>query len=456
MSAKPALGKRILLISFGLLLSLIILESGLRLAGFALTALQERRNLRSLQTAGSYRILCLGESTTQGQYPPFLAASLNQNSRQVKFTVIDEGKGGTMTPAILSHVEGYLDKYHPDMVVAMMGINDGLAPHLPPEFRTDSHSLFESLRIYELARLIRLHFAVRRDAAAGRPVPRNSGPASEDEYVELGADFLARGQFDQSEASLKKALALNPRNLQAYLHLGDGYKLQGRFAEAEASYEKAVEIDSSFVSAYLQLGYVDRSQNKFKQAEAGEEAALKLDPKNGWAYCELGDIYKQEGRLKLAERWYRKGLEVSDSLASARLYGELATISANDGRTAQANEYYEKARRAVEAGPMSSGPSTARNYQALKAILDRRKIKLVCVQYPMRSVASLKEIFAGQADGVIFVDNEGPFRAAVGRDGVAAYFRDMFGGDFGHCTDKGNQLLGENIAKAILRELFGA
>ena len=28
------------------------------------------------------------------------------------------------------------------------------------------------------------------------------------------------------------------------------------------------------------------------------------------------------------------------------------------------------------------------------------------------------------------------------------YFRDMFGGDFGHCTDKGNR-------NVILREVFG-
>ena len=31
---------------------------------------------------------------------------------------------------------------------------------------------------------------------------------------------------------------------------------------------------------------------------------------------------------------------------------------------------------------------------------------------------------------------------------------DMFGGDFGHCTVKGNRLLAENVARVILKEIF--
>jgi hypothetical protein len=30
----------------------------------------------------------------------------------------------------------------------------------------------------------------------------------------------------------------------------------------------------------------------------------------------------------------------------------------------------------------------------------------------------------------------------------------MFGGDFGHCTDRGNRLLAENIADTIVKEAF--
>ncbi len=94
---------------------------------------------------------------------------------------------------------------------------------------------------------------------------------------------------------------------------------------------------------------------------------------------------------------------------------------------------------------------TIYNYLKLKAILDKRGIKLVCVQYPMRSVETLKRVF-GPGTGVIFVDNENTFKDAVEREGSKEYFVDMFAGDFGHCTTKGNRLLAKNIADALEKE----
>ena len=76
------------------------------------------------------------------------------------------------------------------------------------------------------------------------------------------------------------------------------------------------------------------------------------------------------------------------------------------------------------------------------------------MQYPMCSVEPLKKIFAGQ-EGIIFVDNEKVFKDALREGGYRAYFIDMFAGDFGHCTEKGNRLLAENIAKVILKNIFG-
>lgn len=99
-------------------------------------------------------------------------------------------------------------------------------------------------------------------------------------------------------------------------------------------------------------------------------------------------------------------------------------------------------------------PVTVNNYRKLKEILDKRGIRLVCVQYPMRSIWPLKKIFKGQQENITFVDNEKIFKDAIKTGGSRTYFRDMFVGDFGHCTDKGNWLLAENIANVILREVF--
>nr|MBU1328568.1 hypothetical protein [Candidatus Omnitrophota bacterium] len=73
----------------------------------------------------------------------------------------------------------------------------------------------------------------------------------------------------------------------------------------------------------------------------------------------------------------------------------------------------------------------------------------------MRNIAPLKKIFKEEMEGsIVFVDNERIFKDAVKDKGYKEYFNDMFDGDFGHCTPKGNKLLAENIASTILKEVF--
>jgi hypothetical protein len=72
----------------------------------------------------------------------------------------------------------------------------------------------------------------------------------------------------------------------------------------------------------------------------------------------------------------------------------------------------------------------------------------------MRNVEPLKRIFE-QDKGVIFVDNESVFKEALKKASYKEYFKDMFGGDFGHCTDQGNQLLAWNVTNTTLKEIFG-
>ena len=72
----------------------------------------------------------------------------------------------------------------------------------------------------------------------------------------------------------------------------------------------------------------------------------------------------------------------------------------------------------------------------------------------IRYCGRLKKIFEDNADGIIFVDNEKSFKGMVSKSSYKEYFKDIFSGDFGHCTDKGNRLLAENIANVILKEVF--
>ena len=61
--------KKILLIITGIILSLFILECGLRCAGWTISSYQQYKNSKILKNKSQYTIMCLGESLTRKQYP---------------------------------------------------------------------------------------------------------------------------------------------------------------------------------------------------------------------------------------------------------------------------------------------------------------------------------------------------------------------------------------------------
>ncbi|MDD2680269.1 MAG: tetratricopeptide repeat protein [Candidatus Omnitrophica bacterium] len=202
---------------------------------------------------------------------------------------------------------------------------------------------------------------------------------------------------------------------QAYL---PGIKLEEAHAESiptEDALKKEIELNPKDDKAYTGLGWCYQHQGNFAQAEDAFKKAIELNPKNDNAYGAILVLYEETGRAGLAKEYAKK-------VNRLRL------------------EYHK--------------PVTVNNYRKLKEILAKRGIRLVCVQYPMCSVEPLEKIFE-KDEGVIFVDNEATFKAMVKKSGFQAVFRDMFGGDFGHCTPKGNKLLAENIANVILKEVFG-
>jgi tetratricopeptide (TPR) repeat protein len=597
----------------GLILSLVLLEVGLRLGGFIFSSIQGYENLRSIKQKGAYRILCLGESTTEGQYPHLLEQVLNQHHIGMRFSVIDKGKGATDSYFILSRVESYLAEYHPDMVVAMMGINDSGVRYYEDIPESDTW-LFKHCRVYRFGRTLYMHLLnklrnkdiygsnrtdpgrvakpedartlvnktalsnempsdkVKRSDLRGsgeNPGPQSpslnhSGfseaekslkkaigldpnndntyvglgrlyqdqghspqagdlfrkaielnpknddayaglgrfylehgnssqagdlfrkaielnPKNDDACVGLGRLYLEQGKFPQAEDAFKKAIGMNPIDGHAYFELGSLYRKQVKQSEAEDAFKKAIELDPENDIAYMELGQLYRSQERYPQAEDLYKRAIELDPENFNAYHGLGFIYLDQGKLSQAEDCFKNaaGLNPRDDL-----YLQLGWLCLDQNKFTQAEGwfkkaieihpqhyylysaisiFYEKIRRpelaaeyaqkAKELRFWNLNSVTVSNYHKLKEILDRKGIKLVCVQYPVRNLGPLKKIFENDKD-VIFVDNEQVFKEALRKGSYKEYFRDMFAGDFGHCTQKGNGLLAENIADVILREVF--
>lgn len=445
------------IIILGVFLSVLLLEALIRITGGITSSLQERRNRDSLRKKAAYRIMCLGESTTaiggEDSYPAQLQDILNESYKDTRFIVINKGVTGCNSSGILSLLEENLQKYRPDMVIAMMGHNDGGVVYYK-DIRERGAWIFRHSALYRFARLLYNQIIAKmKEANALEPAEASAdnrladGPEDDYAYTASG-QFYIRHNDNRADEMLKKAIALNPHNECAHVELGLFYKMQDMPLEAKGSFKKALEINAGNALAHQELGWLYIGEKKLAEAEREFKLAIKFGPENSSAYIGLSLACFGQQKFAETEQLLYKVLELipDDDFA----YAQLATIYRETGRDDLCRLYIEKT-EASRRGRRSL--TTVNNYRRLKRILDEKGIRLVCVQYPARNMAPLKDIFR-KDERVMFVDNEKIFKDALKKGSYKEYFLDMFAGDFGHATRKGNRLLAGNIARVILKDVF--
>lgn len=278
-------------------------------------------------------------------------------------------------------------------------------------------------------------------------------------YTKLGKRYFANGEFSIAEGIFKKAVAANPFDCDASRLLALSYDMQGRGDEGTAVLKKRAEnileeIEKNsgeerlgLIYSYCLIGSDFIHRQELDYAERIFKRVLLIRQDFHEAYLGLAYLSFISDRYNEVDRFLESAIEVNKNNDSA--YALRALLSYELKEYPIAEKYMKKV------GVLYSDPYAAtakQNYRVLKALLDKKGIRLVCVQYPMRRVKPFKEIFE-PGDDIIFVDNETSFKSAVLKSGYKEYFVDIFGGDFGHCTDKGNRLLADNIADAILERM---
>lgn len=124
--------KKIFLILFGILFAFLIIEISLQITGLTVKKIREHKHNNQINTdydesiknKKTITIMCIGESTTEEQYPLFLEEYLAKYIPDKKFHVIDSGYGGIKLDDLYYNVKTNIDKHKPDIIVGMMGIND--------------------------------------------------------------------------------------------------------------------------------------------------------------------------------------------------------------------------------------------------------------------------------------------------------------------------------------------
>lgn len=530
----------------GLLFTFVLLEIILRIGGLIHISLQEYHNIKSFRRDSEYTILCLGESMTADKWPRFLESLLNESQTGITVCVLNKGVVATNTGAIVSRLEYNIDKYDPDIIIVMMGINDNPDSFIYDSTRTPKLKFIRSLKILKLLKLLNLHLSakinehknnvqldsiVMKNNPATDPVMFNQGASSkishagnngfkeyfrlkalgqyyqdqgyylkaesiykqnaelypdyEPVYLDLAELYLSAHKLEQVEKMCKKAISLNPSNSDSYTLLGRIYSISGDFNKAEEQYKKMFALSLEVDSAYSNIG---RFYSKHKRDAIAEKMfleALKINPVHSVPLSELGELYINRNDYKKAEAVLIKALTIDPqhhdaALLLKQLHAKNATqnktgrlmaesipplpktedMSPDDDRSRhQMVIAKQKSIHNIDDNPGARKlfeyyfPVTVENYRTLRRTLKKHRIQLMCVQYPLRKIAPLKQIFLNP-DDIIFVDNETLFGDAIEDEGYDEYFKDNFAHDFGHLTDKGNWLFAENIAGIIKSEIF--
>jgi tetratricopeptide (TPR) repeat protein len=470
----------------GIFLFLVLLELFLRFCGLVITGLQEYRNRESICRQGDIRIICIGESTTAGtihdSYPAQLEKILNDRGLDLKVSVINKGVSAISTHYLLRHIEENIARYNPSIVIAMMGINDSSDFVKFGLNSRENQAFYQRLQIFKMVNLLWQHIVIKY-----KTLDQSSRvPESSTDFVQRGFAYICQdGDLLKAQEYFERALADDQNNIDARLKLAYCLQMQGRFSRAVKTYysvikmayspdatyaawigigicarqfqscekarvffRKAIAVNPHKCDAYVEMGIAYKDESRFTKAEQMFLQAISLCRGNVWPYLMLGLTFTMENKLDQAGVYYKKAYDLNPH--DDKIIASLATILKRLGKNEEA-ALYEKEMRSF--GIDYNKAITLNNYLRLKAILDRKGITLVCVQYPMRSVEPLKKMFKTD-ENVIFVDNEGVFKEAVAQKGYQHCFVDMFGGDFGHCTKEGNRLLSSNIADVLMRQYF--
>ncbi len=268
--------------------------------------------------------MCIGESTTAGGYPWELEeALLNKSAGRASFTVINKGINGTNSGTILAQLKVNLDRYRPDLVLVMMGINDGHKTLVYEENLVFKIKLLlQGFRVYKLAGLLEEHIAhaiseIKKgeggkflnritNLMGGRKKDNRSGPAGEI-FSPAGNDisradwYFDRDEFGEALPLYEEVIALNPDDLESMIKLANCYVEVGRYMEAEEILKEAAEIKPDDSRIYSAWGNLFHSQNKMMEAVNLYKKALGFNPPDIRAAMTLERIYLDRGEWGKAE-----------------------------------------------------------------------------------------------------------------------------------------------------------
>jgi len=408
--------KKISSIILGVLISFIILEIGLQIAGLTLITIKNSQN-KQIKDSNTITILCLGESTTDRQWPPILQKILNKKYKDKKFNVIDEGNAGKNSEYLYYEIiQKKLLQYNPDIVISMIGVNDRLSDK---PYIVNGKNWYSKFKIYKLLILLNDHLCAT------------------EKYTNLNSATL---NINIPTAIINKIIYYSGHQYELHNVLIEMKKITTKYPKIHY-YESMVP---ALVNPYFYEVILKKENYIFNIQDFINYYKLNTE------YLELSHIY-----VLFAQNFFKVNDKLNAVLCAktALQYSDIDCLNA-------VKDIIELDRNdKIQPSTIKVNKNSSEKYynitnviytEMVQTVIDNN-VQFIAMQYPTLPINDLKNTLKNSKyyDELIFVSNEENFKEALKNHKKEEIFTDMFAGSFGHCTDFGNTLIAENAAKAI-------
>ncbi|HVA18102.1 MAG TPA: tetratricopeptide repeat protein [Candidatus Dormibacteraeota bacterium] len=137
-------------------------------------------------------------------------------------------------------------------------------------------------------------------------------------HFDLGYVYTAQAEKDKAIAEYRKAIALDPKMVQAYLNLG--ISLLGDDAKAAiAPLQKAAALNYGYAQGHYLLGTAEDRAGQSQNALKEYTIAVRLDPNDYASHMALARAELTAGNAGAAEREFREALKLKANDKEAEL-----------------------------------------------------------------------------------------------------------------------------------------
>lgn len=432
---------KILLITAGLIMAVILLEFLLQTASFSIHKYKYYKMKEEIKKETDLTIVCLGESTTDGQWPKFLEESLTQKGIKGQIKVIDCGLGGADTDELIKYIKENIYTLKPKYMVAMMGIND------KNDIVLKTKKI--QLKTFSLFFMIRQHLKSRF--------------FSEDDNFALklkqADDYFINKKYKEAVKIYKYMHEKYPHRKKEFVTQWIiNNKMLNRTKEVEKIVLELVEEDPYYnIFEVIEIFCTTKNTDMLRKLFPTDKPE-KLKP---IVYGDIGVF------LKLREELLAAGMndlvsfvdkmvnELTIHQSNRKLkYSYYNNILGYQALKAFMKKDYETAEKfaAVQTKNLTDNmpKKTGNNYKILAELCKNHGINLIVMQYPNRNISPM-EILLKDFNGIVFVSNEENFKEKLKTTSYKEIFKDLFAGDFGHCTDLGNRMIADNLADTLVK-----